>query len=100
MLAHASGNMLLIQLVRYCPGALSFAPEVKDLLDDPILFGVDHKLSIEPVVAVGEDRRAHLGGPLRFFLRSFGGSSKCVAPSSECLADRSFSEARLLFDFA
>lgn len=99
-LAHPSWDLLLIQLVGDYPGAGSLLPELKNLLDDAVLFRVEDELSIEPFISEGEDRRAHLGRPLRFLLRSFGGSSKCVATRSERLADGCFCEARLLLYLA
>jgi len=95
-LAHSGRELLLIESLGDDPGVQSFAPELKDLLDDPVLLRVYYEFSFEPVIAEGQDRRAHLGGPLRFLFRSYGGSSKCVATRRECLADRCFCEARLL----
>lgn len=99
-LTHPSWDLLLIELVRDHPGADALSPELKNLLDNAVLFGVDDELPIEPLVSIGEDRRAHLGGPLRFFLWSFDGSSKCVATRGERLADGRFCEACLLLYLA
>jgi len=58
-LAHPGWDLLLIESFCDDPGAQSFAPELKDLLDDSILLWVDHEFSIEPVIAKGQDWRAH-----------------------------------------
>lgn len=99
-LTHSSGNPLLIESVGNDPGTNTFLPELYDFLDHTVLFWVYDERSIEPIVSIGEDRRTNLCGPLRVLLRSFGGTSKCVAVRGERLADRCLCEAGLLLYLA